>query len=69
MTQINYDDNCPEASGVEQVWSGDVFVGYKVFMDEDNYKSYFEFKTLQSAAADRRREESLESYLREFGVE
>jgi hypothetical protein len=48
-----YNEECPENTGVEQVWSGDVFIGYQVFMDEEEYKRYLRLTYLQELARER----------------
>jgi hypothetical protein len=67
MTTINttHDDSCPEATGVEQMWSGDVFIGYQVFMDEDDYKSYLVFKSNRDEKA--RQAAHLERHIASLG--
>jgi|18_taG_2_1085343.scaffolds.fasta_scaffold129286_2 uncharacterized protein YukE len=69
MTTTNdvYDDTCPENTGVEQVWSGDVFVGYQVFMDENEYRQHLSFKNIQEIV--KQRGESLANHLAEIGAE
>ena len=47
------------------MWSGDVFIGYQVFMDEDDYKSYLVFKSNRDEKA--RQAAHLERHIASLG--
>lgn len=39
-TERTYDENCPENTGIEEVWSGEILLGYRVFMSKEEYEEF-----------------------------